>query len=319
MSKYKYSVDLISGLRPKNNADFPLVRAHDVQSREDGTRLDAELEMLRAGSAAIYAGTVTVTDTDGFVLGDLGVIIPLTQGAAYKVTFNGTDYNCVGSKEDVYPYLGNAHFLIDSAEDTGEPFCLLFATHTTYLRTNEAGSYTLAIYEATGGGLSVTEVTSPDQITADSPDGFYIVPGGEGGGGSTGGTPIHYYDSLAAVPADLPEGSFVAVPSEGGVIDFTGVFDIAASVMAGGAVQEVEYAQAKEVYDKLVQAPTKVKVLFSNMTATVIATAKDMGTHCDIDDFIYVGGDTLYIHITVTTSGKIQYMCKQVTTTAYVP
>ena len=28
------------------------------------------------------------------------------------------------------------------------------------------------------------------------------------------GTPIHYYDSLEAVPADLPEGSFVAVPAE---------------------------------------------------------------------------------------------------------
>ena len=220
MSNYKYSVDLISGLRPKNNADFPLVRAHDIQVDEEGTRLDAELEMLRAGSAAIYAGTVTATDMgNGNVLGDLGVIIPLTQGAAYKVTFNGIDYKCVGSKEDVYPYLGNAHFLNDSREDTGEPFCLVFATHTTYLKTNEAGSYTLAIYEATEGGLSVTEVSSPEEITADSPDGFYVVPGGESGdsgGGSTGGTPIHYYDSLDAVPADLPEGSFVAVPSSGG-------------------------------------------------------------------------------------------------------
>lgn len=218
MSNYKYSVDLISGLRPKNNADFPLVRAHDVQSRDDGTRLDAELEMLRAGSAALYAGTVTTTDTgNGNVLGNLGVIIPLTQGAAYKVTFNGIDYKCVGSKEDIYPYLGNAHFLNDSREDTGEPFCLTFATNTTYLETTAAGSYTLAIYEATEGGLSVTEVSSPEEITADSPDGFYVVPGGESGdsgGGSTGGTPIHYYDSLDAVPADLPEGSFVAVPSK---------------------------------------------------------------------------------------------------------
>ena len=44
MAKYKFTVDLISGLRPKNNADFPLVKAHDVQVAEDGTRLDEVLE-----------------------------------------------------------------------------------------------------------------------------------------------------------------------------------------------------------------------------------------------------------------------------------
>jgi hypothetical protein len=219
LENYNGTVDVLAGLRAKGKSDFPLVTAHDVQTREDGTRLDAELEMLRSGGATIYAGTVTTTDTGGNnKRGNLGVALSLTQGAAYKVTFNGIDYNCVGSKEDIYPYLGNAHFLIDSGEDTGEPFCLMFATHATYLITNEAGSYTLAIYEATGGGIAITEVSSPEEITADKPDGFYVVPGGGSGGESGGGsgTPIHYYDSLEAVPADLPDGSFVAVPSSGG-------------------------------------------------------------------------------------------------------
>jgi hypothetical protein len=219
MSNYKYSVDLISGLRPKNNADFPLVRAHDVQSRDDGTRLDAELEMLRSGGATIYEGTVTTTDTgNGNILGNLGKALSLTQGAAYKVTFNGTEYKCVGSKQDIYPYLGNARFLDENREDTGEPFCLTFATNTTYLETAVAGEYTLTIYEVTSGSsIAITEVSSPEEITADSPDGFYVVPGGESGeSGGGSGTPIHYYDSLDAVPADLPEGSFVAVPSAGG-------------------------------------------------------------------------------------------------------
>lgn len=62
-------------------------------------------------------------------------------------------------------------------------------------------------------GLSVTEIESPDDINADSPDGFYIQEGGSSGGNG-GGTTIHYYDSIDQVPADLPEGSFVAVPSE---------------------------------------------------------------------------------------------------------
>lgn len=184
--------DGADGEKGEKGDGIPPIHAEDADkvltANADGTA-----EWKRHG--ALYDGTVTATDTgNGNVLGNLGAIIPLTQGAAYKVTFNGIDYKCVGSKEDIYPYLGNAHFLIDSAEDTGEPFCLMFATHTTYLRTNESGSYTLAIYEATGGGLSVTEVSSPEEITADSPDGFYVVPGGEsgesGGSGGSGGLPV---------------------------------------------------------------------------------------------------------------------------------
>jgi hypothetical protein len=38
MSGYKYSVELISGIAPKNNGSFPLVNAKDVEM-PDGTRL----------------------------------------------------------------------------------------------------------------------------------------------------------------------------------------------------------------------------------------------------------------------------------------
>lgn len=41
---YKGSIDLISGLRPKNNGSFPLLDAHDIQVEEDGTRLDEALK-----------------------------------------------------------------------------------------------------------------------------------------------------------------------------------------------------------------------------------------------------------------------------------
>lgn len=154
MSNYKYSVDLISGLRPKNNADFPLVRAHDVQSRDDGTRLDAELEMLRAGGGAtIYEGTVTVP---GDTPGDLGVALSLTQGATYIVELNGKSYKCVHGVSSVgsYPYLGNPKLLHSENTDTGEPFCLMLAPHTTYLETDVAGNYTLKIKEAASGGIA---------------------------------------------------------------------------------------------------------------------------------------------------------------------
>lgn len=46
MAEYSGSVELISGIRPKNNGNFPLVNAKDVQVDGDGTRLDAKLAEL---------------------------------------------------------------------------------------------------------------------------------------------------------------------------------------------------------------------------------------------------------------------------------
>ena len=46
LNNYSGSIDLISGLRPKNNGAFPLLTAHDVQVDENGKRLDTKLEEL---------------------------------------------------------------------------------------------------------------------------------------------------------------------------------------------------------------------------------------------------------------------------------
>lgn len=43
---YNGSIELISGLKPKNNGDFPLVNAPDVQVDEDGTRLPVMLAKI---------------------------------------------------------------------------------------------------------------------------------------------------------------------------------------------------------------------------------------------------------------------------------
>lgn len=43
---YSGSVELISGLKPKNNGDFPLLHAHDIQVDADGTRLDEKLSTM---------------------------------------------------------------------------------------------------------------------------------------------------------------------------------------------------------------------------------------------------------------------------------
>lgn len=43
---YNGSVELISGLKPKNGGTFPLVNAQDVQVGEDGTRLPVTLDKI---------------------------------------------------------------------------------------------------------------------------------------------------------------------------------------------------------------------------------------------------------------------------------
>ena len=46
LENYEGSIDLISGIRPKNNGNFPLVEAHDIQVDEQGTRLDDKLKEI---------------------------------------------------------------------------------------------------------------------------------------------------------------------------------------------------------------------------------------------------------------------------------
>ena len=56
---YNGTIDVISGFRPKNNGDVPLVTAKDVQVGDDGERLDAALERLKTG---ISSNTANIAD-----------------------------------------------------------------------------------------------------------------------------------------------------------------------------------------------------------------------------------------------------------------
>ena len=49
MAEYKGSVELIGGLTPKNNGDFPLVSARHVQVDDTGKRLDEKLAEIGTG------------------------------------------------------------------------------------------------------------------------------------------------------------------------------------------------------------------------------------------------------------------------------
>lgn len=62
LNSFKGSVNLISGLIPKNNGDFPLMQAHDIVVDEQGKRLDDKLEGIveEVLKALPYAEEVSV-------------------------------------------------------------------------------------------------------------------------------------------------------------------------------------------------------------------------------------------------------------------
>lgn len=178
----------------------------------DGTYLDVTFE------SELY------NDRYEFNLQTIDIMrIPLTAGKKYKVVFDGVEYECeciellFESGELKDRYIGNGS-LVGYAEETGEPFFVRVSNG--WIFTTTGGEHTIKICEVKESGISVTEIESPDDIKADSPDGLYIKEGGTST--PSGGTTIHYYDSLDQVAADLPEGSFVAVPSKKNTVLFDG-------------------------------------------------------------------------------------------------
>lgn len=63
LESYTGSIEVISGLKPKNSGSFALMDAHDVQVKEDGTRLDEALEELKS-TIGSGSGSCTITGDD---------------------------------------------------------------------------------------------------------------------------------------------------------------------------------------------------------------------------------------------------------------
>ena len=62
LTNYSGNVELISGIKQKNDGDFPLIEAHSVQVDETGKRLDELLDGLGNSSAT---SSIFVIDSNG--------------------------------------------------------------------------------------------------------------------------------------------------------------------------------------------------------------------------------------------------------------
>lgn len=85
------SVEVQSGIKPKNGNDFPLIEAHSVLVDENDTRLDEYLENLEisGGGGANFETDHTLTLKDGVLKvntandAEADNTLPITAGAVY--------------------------------------------------------------------------------------------------------------------------------------------------------------------------------------------------------------------------------------------
>lgn len=102
---YEGSIELISGIKPKNNGSFPLVDAKDVRV-DDNTRLDVALQTISGGGTILavddtlsVAGQAAdakaagdrLTELEGRVsAGDLIAAVNVYWGAGTEAAINGS-------------------------------------------------------------------------------------------------------------------------------------------------------------------------------------------------------------------------------------
>lgn len=101
LENYTGSIDLISGLRQKNGGTFPLMDANAVQTREDGTRLDVELDEIKQ----------SIEDKKGSVIVEVGYDAETDVATAdksaseiYALVQGGASVVAVVNGENRYPY-----------------------------------------------------------------------------------------------------------------------------------------------------------------------------------------------------------------------
>lgn len=132
-------------------------------------------------------------------------------------------------------------------------------------------------------------------------------------------TPIEVYNSLDSVPDDLPDGSFVIIPSEeedsgeSDLIDFTQIFDFA-EALGGVTVREIDSELGQELVDKLREKGfVKINIAFNGEIGSMFVGIVDFGSAIGICKTFRFYDELVYIAI-VIDEVSITFEIKKLTT-----
>lgn len=91
-----------------------------------------------------------------------------TEGETYHVSWDGTEYTCVGSILESIPYFGNLSIADNSLENTGEPFILMYQGQSVVGTTDTSTEHTIGIKQSVAQINQIDKKYIPDDAFAQS-------------------------------------------------------------------------------------------------------------------------------------------------------
>ena len=115
----------------------------------------------------VEESTVSFTDIGGLYTGAIESTFSPTVGNAYKISWDGTDYESTCVKVGQYTHIGNLS-IDGSGPDTGEPFLVLVTDQEIDVTTLDSASYhTISISWTDAPVVKIDKKYLPDEIMTD--------------------------------------------------------------------------------------------------------------------------------------------------------
>lgn len=145
-----------------------------VPSGSNSDDLASLIAQIETGGGSVtwetlYEGSATIVSSSPNYISILNFPETIGEGETWRITWNGTPYICEGvySSQISECYIGNAHIVSSTYEDTGEPFWAYKRTSTqlAFSTNQSAGTITLIIERQTTSSSGSSKNVQTAQTT----------------------------------------------------------------------------------------------------------------------------------------------------------
>jgi hypothetical protein len=148
MGKYNGNTELISGLKQKNNGNFPLMEASAIQVDDEGTRLDEKLKKLEDTSEIV--NDVLASETVSKIQANISSLQSGLDANTKEISDIGTEVSNLSGK-------------IDDLDIKGNEYDISYQDNILTLLENDEVKTQVTI--AGGGGTGESTTITIDRIT----------------------------------------------------------------------------------------------------------------------------------------------------------